>query len=224
MKSKFRIIIDFIMTVVLLCLMAYQIVGQELHEWLGTFMLVLFIIHSVLNIRWYGSLFKGKYRALRIFQTLVNLAVLGSILCLGYSGIILSRYVFDPFSIDGPMATARSMHMAASYWGFVLMSIHLGLHWGMVMGGFRKIIRGRKLSKVFSWILRLIAAAFAVYGLSCFIKRDIFYYMFLKYHFVFFDYTMSAAEVFMEYTAMMGFWVFAGYYMAKILKRPIKRL
>ncbi len=68
MKSKIRIIIDFLMTVVLLCLMEYQIVGQELHEWLGTFMLVLFIIHSVLNIRWYGSLFKGKYRALRTFS------------------------------------------------------------------------------------------------------------------------------------------------------------
>ena len=39
---------------------------------------------------------------------------------------------------------ARSMHMAASYWGFVLMSVHLGMHWGMIVGMFRRLLKGRK--------------------------------------------------------------------------------
>ena len=39
---------------------------------------------------------------------------------------------------------ARSMHMAASYWGFVLMSVHLGMHWGLIVGMFRRLLKGRK--------------------------------------------------------------------------------
>ncbi|MGN0293192.1 MAG: DUF4405 domain-containing protein, partial [Lachnospiraceae bacterium] len=136
-KMKIKMGIDFLMTALLLCLMAYQITGQELHEWFGAGMLVLFILHSFLNTRWYGRLVKGKYNLLRIVQTIVNVSVLISMLCLGFSGIVMSRHVFAALPIRGPMATARSMHMAASYWGFVLMSVHLGMHWGMIMGMFR---------------------------------------------------------------------------------------
>ena len=114
MKLKIKMGIDLLMTALLLCLMAYQVTGQKLHEWFGTGMLILFIVHNILNIRWYGNLFKGKYKLLRIVQTIVNVSVLISMLCLGYSGIVMSRHVFAALPIHGPMATARSMHMAAS--------------------------------------------------------------------------------------------------------------
>lgn len=67
-KMKIKMGIDFLMTVLLFLLMSYQITGQELHEWFGAEMLVLFLLHNILNIRWYGSLFKGKYTLLRIMQ------------------------------------------------------------------------------------------------------------------------------------------------------------
>lgn len=207
--------IDFLMTALLLCLMAYQITGQEFHEWFGAGMLILFIVHNILNIRWYGNLFKGKYKLLRIVQTIVNVSVLISMLCLGYSGIVMSRHVFAALPIHGPMATARSMHMAASYWGFVLMSIHLGMHLGMIVGMFRRLLKGRKLPNVSVWGLRLAAIVIAGYGLVCFIQKDIASYMFLKNQFVFFDFEQSALSVFIEYIAMMGFWIFASFYMVR---------
>ena len=77
-------------------------------------MLILFIVHNLLNIRWYGNLRKGKYKPQRILQIIVNFSVLFSMLCLGFSGIVMSRYVFVSLPISRPMATARSMHMAAS--------------------------------------------------------------------------------------------------------------
>lgn len=207
--------IDLLMTALLLCLMAYQVTGQKLHEWFGAGMLILFIVHNILNIRWYGNLFKGKYKWLRIVQTIVNVSVLISMLCLGYSGIVMSRYVFAALPIHGPMATARSMHMAASYWGFVLMSIHLGMHWGMIVGMFRRLLKGRKLPNVSVWGLRLASIVIAGYGLVCFIQKDIASYMFLKNQFVFFNFEQSALSVFIEYIAMMGFWIFASFYMVR---------
>ena len=183
--------------------------------------------HHILNIRWYGNLFKGKYRPLRILQTIVNFSVLISMLCLGYSGIVLSRHVFAALPIDGPMAAARSIHMAASYWGFVLMSVHLGMHWGMIVVMFRKLLKGRKLPGAAVWGLRLAAAVIAGYGLFCFIQKDIVSYMFLKNQFAFFDFEQSAISVFAEYIAMMGFWIFVSFYLirgiGKISGKPSKR-
>ena len=190
--------IDVSMTVLLLLLMAYQITGQEFHEWLGTGMLLLFLLHNILNIRWYGNLFKGKYTLLRVIQIIINFSVLASMLCLGFSGIVMSRHVFAEFPIHGPMATARTMHLAASYWGFVLMSIHLGFHWSMILGMFGRLWGREKKPSVFVWLMRSIAVFIAGYGAYCFHKNNIASYMFLKQEFVFFDFEQSALSVFAE--------------------------
>lgn len=215
LKRKIKIIIDFLMTILLILLMAFQITGQEFHEWFGSGMLVLFLAHNVLNYKWYKNILKGRYSPVRVLQSVVNLAVLLSMLCLAYSGIVMSNYVFGFVSISGQMALARQMHMAASYWGFVLMSVHLGFHWNMMVGMAGKIVRDRKIPKSISWILRIIAVVIAGYGAVCFYKADIVSYMFLKNQFAFFDFEMTAASVFSEYIAMMGLWVLIGYYSMK---------
>ena len=66
-----KICVDSGMTVVLLFLMTYEMIGQALHEWLGVGMFLLFVIHHVLNRRWFGVLLKGKYTTFRIWQTAV---------------------------------------------------------------------------------------------------------------------------------------------------------
>ena len=218
-KMKIKMGIDVSLTVLLLLLMAYQITGQELHEWFGAGMLVLFLLHNILNIRWYGNLFKGKYTLLRVTQVIINFSVLLSMLCLGFSGIVLSRHIFAGLPIQGPMATARTMHLAASYWGFVLMSIHLGFHWSMVLGLFRRLWSRKKTPAAFVWLMRFIAIFIAGYGAYCFHKENILSYMFLKQEFVFFDFEQSAVFVFAEYTAMMGLWVFISFYAVKGLRK-----
>lgn len=218
-KMKIKMVIDFLMTALLLCLMAYQVTGQKLHEWFGTGMLVLFLLHNILNIRWYGSLFKGKYTLLRTMQTLINISVLISMLCLGFSGIVLSRHIFAGLPIQGPMATARTMHLAASYWGFVLMSIHLGFHRSMVLGLFRRLCNRKKTPAAFVWLMCFIAIFIAGYGAYYFHKENILSYMFLKQEFVFFDFEQSAVSVFAGYITMMGLWVFIGFYTVKGLRK-----
>lgn len=213
-KMKIKIGIDLLMTVLLLLLMAYQVVGEILHEWFGAAMLVLFITHNILNIKWYKNLFHGKYKLVRILGTILNFAVLAAILSLGYSGIVMSRHLFAFLPISRGMALARVIHLAGSYWGFVLMSLHLGLHWSMILGILRKCTGGRKLP-VLVWLLRIAAFAIAGYGAYCFIGADIFSYMFLKTEFAFFDFEKSAFSVFSEYIVMMGLWIFVGYYIAK---------
>ena len=61
MRTKIRLMIDISMTVLLPFLMAYSLIGEAFHEVVGTAIFVLFIVHHLLNRRWYGALFKGKY-------------------------------------------------------------------------------------------------------------------------------------------------------------------
>ena len=61
--------VDAAMTILLLCLMAYQVTGEAAHEWIGMSMTALVIVHQILNRKWYGSLLKGKYNAYRILST-----------------------------------------------------------------------------------------------------------------------------------------------------------
>ncbi len=218
MKKRTAIVVDFFMTILLLLLMAFQVTGQEFHEWLGVGMLVLFLVHNILNYKWYKNLFKGKYNIIRILRTIINIAVFVSMLCLAYSGIVMSRYVFEFISAGG-MALARRMHMAVSYWGFVLMSIHLGFHWRMVVGMAGKMTGGRKLPKSILWIFRIPAVLIAVYGAVCFYRLNIISYMFLKVQFVFWDFEKTVFSVLLENIAMMGLWVLAGYYFIKGMSR-----
>lgn len=220
MKSKIKIILDLLMTAILPMLMAFQITGQYLHEWLGPGMILLFLIHNILNVRWYKNLFRGKYTVLRVVHTVVNIAVLVSMLCLAYSGIRMSGYVFSFLSFDGSMALARQMHMAASYQGFVLMSVHAGMHYGMVVGMAGKVARKHRMPKGARWGARIVAILIACYGAICFYQADILSYMLLKNQFAFFDFEKSAVLVFTEYAAMMGFWIFISYYLGKRSSLP----
>ena len=92
MKSKLiaKIIIDILMTIILLLLMAYSMVGEVAHEWLGIGMFVLFILHHTLNCRWGQNLLKGRYTPYRILQTVLVMLALISMLGSMVSGIVLS--------------------------------------------------------------------------------------------------------------------------------------
>lgn len=220
MKKKFvfKIAVDMVMTVLLLFLMARQLTGDSAHEWLGAGMLILWIAHHILNRSWYSHLFKGKYTPIRILQIVTNFAVLLSMLGLMVSGIILSREVFGFLPVSGGIALARPLHVLSAFWGFVLMALHLGLHWNMILGIIRKAA-GPITSKPLRIILRIAAVMIAGYGLYAFLKNQFLSYMFLSSLFVFFDYERPVLLFFTEYMAIMGLFIFLGHYVSKAFQK-----
>lgn len=218
-RPKLKWTLDVLMTVALLFLMGYQFWGEAAHEWIGTGMFVLFIGHQICNLNWYKNLFRGRYTPMRIFQTVINLLTLAAMLMQIYSGVIMSRHVFAFLPIQGGVALARRLHILGSYWGFLFMSLHLGLHWGMILNVTAKIRNrdgtGASRSTVISFLAGLAVAA---YGLIVFIKRVFADYMLLKSEFVFIDYEESKFLFFMDYLALMGLCVFLSYYATKLLK------
>lgn len=218
MKPKMiaKICVDISMTIALLLLMPYELVGQAAHEWIGIGIFVLFLIHHILNGKWSRNAFKGKYTPLRVWQTILVLLVLAAIIGSMVSGIILSRHALSFLPISGGRSFARRLHMLASYWGFVLMSLHLGLHWNMMMGMTKKAVK--KPSAARTWILRILALAIAGYGVFAFVKREIGSYMLLETQFVFFDFDQPLIFFLLDYVTVMGLFVFIGHYLAELLK------
>lgn len=182
-------------------------------------MSVLFIGHQICNLNWYKNLFRGRYTPVRIFQTVINLLTLIAMLTQIYSGIIMSRHVFAFLPIQGGMALARRLHILGSYWGFPLMSLHLGLHWGRILNMAAKIRNHGRAGGGKSTVVPFLAGlAAAAYGLVVFIKRDFPDYMLLKSEFVFMDYEESRILFFIDYLALMGLCVFLSYYGVKLLR------
>lgn len=216
-KQQAKIAVDIFMTLCLLFLMPYELIGEAIHEWIGAGMFLLFILHHILNRKWTGNLTKGRYKPLRIIQTILVMLILVCILGSMISGIILSRHVFDFLEIRGLSTPARVIHMTCAYWGFVLMSLHLGIHWGMMMGIAGKIFP--KPSKARTWILRLAGIGIAGYGVYAFIKRDILSYLLMQVQYVFFNFEEPVIFFILDYMAAMGLFVFIGYYLRKGLAR-----
>lgn len=207
---------DVLMTVMLLLLMAYEMIGQAAHEWLGIEIFLLFVIHHILNRKWCGNILKGKYMPLRVWQTALVLGVVMTMFGSMISGIIISRSALSFLTITGWQSFGRNLHMISAYWGFVLMSLHLGLHWSMMVGMAKKVIK--KPDHTRAWILRGAGFLIAVYGVYAFGKRDIGTYMLMQSHFVFFNYEESLILFLTDYIAAMGLFVWVGHYLTKGIK------
>ena len=161
-KKTARMTIDIAMTVLLPMMMAYSLIGEAFHEITGTALLVLFIVHHILNRRWYGSLRRGKYNARRVFQTALDMMLLVFMIAQPVSGILMSKHVYTFLPSLPVSAQARSVHMLLAYWGYVLMCLHAGTH---LTGSFGRM----KKSSMAGWICICIAlGAVSVYGLAAF--------------------------------------------------------
>ena len=184
--KKLKIIIDIVMYLIFIVLMGHHITDNLIHEILGTILFVLFIVHHILNYRYYKTLFKGKYNFKRLFLSLIDLFLLICMLGMIISAINISSAVFAFLNVPTTIF-GRKLHMLSTSWGFVIMSIHLGLHIGVFINKLNKKMKDSTLEYVYYLILFLIA----IYGLYSFIKLKFISDMFLLNAFKFYDFNES---------------------------------
>lgn len=216
-KQKIKCTVDLGMTVLLSLLMAYSLVGEAAHEWLGMAMLALFILHHALNFKWLKNVRNGRYSGFRVLQTalaaLILLTMLGSMV----SGILMSRHVFGAVRFRAGDWT-QSVHLFCAYWGFVLMSLHLGLHWTMILGMLRRLCKTVHSPRR-TLILRCIAGVISSCGIVFFVRNRLTDYLFLRTHFVMLDWNVTLTSFLLQYLCMMGLFVCAGYYLGKAVQK-----
>ena len=191
--QRLRMTIDITMTILSIILMGgnYLFPADIVHEILGVGLFVLWGVHIALNRRWYGAIFRGKYNPYRVMQTVINCCILICTILLMISGIILSNHIFTFLNIQGGLGFARITHLLASHWYYLFMSLHIGLHVGMIFGN-----KGTSTSAGPSTgsgttrtaiIPRILLALACIYSLYAFIARGVWKYLILRQQFFFFD-------------------------------------
>ena len=202
-NAMIKRIVDVCMTVLLLCLMAYQVTGEALHEWIGIGMTILVILHQILNRKWYGAIFKGKYNPYRIATTVVNIALLLSFVLTAFCGMSMSGHAVPFLYGMANVSFARRMHLSMSHWAFVLMGMHLGMHIPVM-------IARMKLADKLRMVLSVLLCVVAGIGLFLFIKNGMPGYLFFRVPFAFLDYEKAGILVFLENILMLTFWAYIG--------------
>ncbi len=212
-RDGLRKLVDVCMLILLLCLMSYQVTGEEKHEWTGILMTLTVIVHQILNRRWYATLFRGRYNAYRRLTTLVNLLLLGSMLVTAFCGMSMSEYAVPFLYRAKDLIVVRPTHLAMSHWSFVLMGLHLGLHLPAMTA---KVKPGRRGKIALTCAFTCAAGV----GLGLFLRNGIPDYLFFRTPFAFFDYDKTGAVVFLENLAELFFFAFAGANAVRLIRSP----
>ena len=202
--------IDITMTILSIILMGgnYLFPADLIHEILGVGLFVLWALHIILNRRWHGAIFKGKYNPYRVMQTIINCCILICTIFLMISGIILSNHIFTFLNIQGGLGFARIAHLLASHWYYLFMSLHVGLHVGRL---FQDIT-----AKI---IPRILLALVCAYGIYAFIARGVWKYLILQQQFFFFDLERGYILFALDYISIIILIATISHFIAKLLKK-----
>ena len=208
--QRLRMTIDITMTILSIILMGgnYLFPADIVHEILGVGLFVLWAVHIILNRRWYGAIFRGKYNPYRVMQTVINCCILICTIFLMISGIILSNHVFTFLNIQGGLGFARIAHLLASHWYYLFMSLHIGLHVGRLVQNIRAKI-----------IPRIILALVCAYGIYAFIARGMWKYLILQQQFFFFDLERGYILFAIDYISIIILFATLSQLLAKSLKK-----
>lgn len=163
MKRKCKLFIDVVMYFCFLYLMSYRAGrGFLLHGVFGCGLLFLFLLHHILNLRWYGSLWKGKYSLTRAAFVIIDGFLLATMLGMAASSLMLSGDIFS-FSPFLSNRTARVLHTFSTAWGFMLTVFHVGLHTHAPLEKLRK----KADASIFGYAYYLFFALLLLAGLYC---------------------------------------------------------
>lgn len=158
-----RLCMDASATALLLLCMAYWWLDNATHEWAGAAMFGLLLAHNLLNRRWYADLPRRQNLRSTLDKVLV-LSLLAAMATLLVTSVLISQTVFAAIA-PADAFIARRVHLAAAYWALIIVALHIGMRWRMVLTALRRgaaALRWRP--KLPPMLLPLAAAALAAAG------------------------------------------------------------
>ena len=197
------------MTVLSIILMGGTVLfpDDRVHQVLGILLLTLWFFHMVLNRRWYGSLFKGKYNSYRRMQIVVNIGITVCAILQMISGLMMAWFM-PVEAIGGGIELARTAHIVASHWYFLFMCFHIGMHISMMAS--RVPVR-------YLGYTRLAIGVVSCYGIYAFIIRGLWRYILLLQQFFFLDLDRGYVLFVVDYISILVLFSMISHYLSRLL-------
>ncbi|MEI3853923.1 MULTISPECIES: DUF4405 domain-containing protein [unclassified Ensifer] len=205
-----RLGLDFLAVGLFVVAMAYWWMDNRSHELIGTGMFALLLLHNVFNRRWYGGVARTPRQARPLVTIGLNLTLLVTMVTLLTTSILISQSLFGFLAVGG--RSARDAHILAAYWALIIVSIHLGLHWSIVMNVVRSLLGIRRNHRGRTTLLRLAACGIATCGVYSSFELDVGSRLLLVPTMQFWDFNEGAAGFFLRVASITGLYVAAGHY------------
>ncbi|MCQ1571383.1 DUF4405 domain-containing protein [Neorhizobium galegae] len=196
--------------------LAYDWLGNAMHEIVGTAMFALLIAHNTFNRRWCARAIKTR-RNLRVSVDIVVIFFLAAtMIVLLMTSLMISRSLFDFLPFSGGSST-RQIHGLAAYWALVIVSIHVGMRWSMIMGVTSRIPGLVDGSAVRTAILRTIGIAIAAYGIHSSFVLGLGSRLTATITVNFWDFSQTTLGFFVQIGSIIGLCACATHYTIKLL-------
>ena len=125
--------IDVLLTILLIAVVSTSLRDEVSHEWLGLALIILMAGHLWLNrgglLHPLARIASGKAPTTQgILRLITDILLMAILVCMAWSTLVISQHALWWLPQLPGAADARAMHMACSYWLFVLSFIHAGQH------------------------------------------------------------------------------------------------
>ena len=206
-----RLVLDLAAAGLLLFAFAYYWQGNTAHELAGTSMFVLIVVHNIIHRRWFAALAKRPRPRRGRFNIALTMVLLAGMLALLGTSLVISETLFAALRLADDF-TARQIHAGIAYWLLVIVAIHLGLRWPLLMAVTSKLLGIKTPNAVRTAVLRLVAVGIAVQGVysagALNLRSRLLFQMSLDW----WNFEESVAGFFAHCAAFAGLCMFVTYY------------
>lgn len=210
-----RLVFDTLAAALLLFGFSYWWLGNVAHELAGTAMFLMLIAHNVFNRRWYGAIPRARRQPRGRIDILATGALLAAMLVLLITSVLISNALSGIMSQLGGF-TVRQIHTLAAYWALVLVAIHLGLRWPLIMGAARNLFGIQRTNPWRTAALRLIAAGIAIHGVWSSSVLGLGDKLAMRMTLEWWNFEESSLGFFIHCGAIAGLYIFLTYYAMKV--------
>ena len=212
-----RLAFDLIAAGLLLFGFSYWWLGNTAHEVAGTALFLLLAVHNVFNRRFYKRFAKTHGDVRGLFNIAVTLALLVAIVALLVTSVLISNTLSGFISLHGGF-TLRQIHTLAAYWALVIVAVHLGLRWPMIMAVTRNLAGITRPSAIRAWPLRLTAVAIAVHGVWSSFELGLGPKLAMQVTLYWWNFEESVAGFFVHCIAIAGLYISLTYYTMRAIQ------
>lgn len=213
-----RLVLDCIAAGLLLFAFAYFWQGNVSHEVAGASMFLLLVVHNVFHRRWFATLGGGPRARRGRFNIALTFVLLAGMLGLLGTSLVISETLFAGLRLDDDF-TARQIHAGVAYWLLIIVAIHLGLRWPLLMGVARKLLGIVQPNTIRTAVLRLIALGIAAQGVGSVLALNLHSRLLFQMSLDWWNFEESVAGFFGHCTAVAGLCMFLTYYTMQWLNR-----
>lgn len=218
-----RLALDGIAAGLLLFAFAYFWQGNAAHELAGISLFMLIVVHNVFHRRWFSGLSKGvRDKGVREPRGMFNLALtfvlLIGMLALLATSLMISETLFAGLRLDDDFMV-RQIHAGVAYWLLIVVAIHLGLRWPLLMAVARKLLHIEAANAVRTVVLRLLAAGIAAQGVCSVLALNLRSRLLFQLSLDWWNFEESAAGFFGHCMAIAGLCIFVTHYTMLWLRR-----